>query len=91
MIAVANEAANGLMIENNEQSLTSYAQDLRITVTISVGFATELGKSVASMKSAKRQKQTSRTDIPGIRIKKAPYIQVRGLFLTQALRLHPGS
>ena len=47
LIAVANEAAivaaNGHMIENNEQSLDSYAQGLRLTVAISVGFAIVLG------------------------------------------------
>ncbi|MCP4392103.1 MAG: DUF1538 domain-containing protein, partial [Gammaproteobacteria bacterium] len=46
-IAVAHEAAivaaNGQMIENNEQSLASYAQGLRITVAVSVGFAIVLG------------------------------------------------
>lgn len=69
MIAVTNEVANGRMIENSEQSLAAYAQGLRITVAVSVGFAIVLGYSVASMTSAKRQKQTSRTE-PGIRIKK---------------------
>ena len=47
LIAVANEAAivaaNGHMIENSKQSLGSYAQGLRITVAISVGFAIVLG------------------------------------------------
>ena len=47
LIAVANEAAtvaaNGNMIENNEQSMSSYAFGLRITVAVSVGFAIVLG------------------------------------------------
>ena len=47
LIAVANEAAsvaaNGNMIENNEQSMLSYAFGLRITVAVSVGFAIVLG------------------------------------------------
>ncbi len=47
LIAVAKEAAivaaNGQMIENNKQSLDSYAQGLRVTVAISVGFAIVLG------------------------------------------------
>ncbi len=47
LIAVAREAAivaaNGQMIENSEQSLSSYAQGLRITVAVSVGFAIVLG------------------------------------------------
>lgn len=47
LIAVANEAAivaaNGQMIENSEQSLASYAQGLRFTVAVSVGFAIVIG------------------------------------------------
>jgi len=47
LIAVANEAAivaaNGNMIENSEQSMSSYAFGLRITVALSVGFAIVLG------------------------------------------------
>ncbi len=47
LIAVANEAATvaaiGNMIENNEQSMSSYAFGLRITVAVSVGFAIVLG------------------------------------------------
>ena len=47
LIAVANEAAyiaaNGNMIENSEQSMSSYAFGLRITVAVSVGFAIVLG------------------------------------------------
>jgi hypothetical protein len=47
LIAVANEAAlvaaNGRMIENSEQSIASYADGLRLTVAISVGFAIVLG------------------------------------------------
>jgi uncharacterized membrane protein (DUF2068 family) len=47
LIAVANEAAkvaaNGNMIENNQQSVSSYAFGLRITVAVSVGFAIVLG------------------------------------------------
>lgn len=47
LIAVANEAAkvaaNGNMIENNQQSISSYAFGLRITVAVSVGFAIVLG------------------------------------------------
>lgn len=47
LIAVANEAASvaaiGNMIENNEQSMSSYAFGLRITVAVSVGFAIVLG------------------------------------------------
>ncbi len=47
LIAVANEAANvaaiGNMIEDNEQSRSSYAFGLRITVAISVGFAILIG------------------------------------------------
>lgn len=47
LIAVANEAAyiaaNGNMIENTEQSMSSYAFGLRITVAVSVGFAIVLG------------------------------------------------
>lgn len=47
LIAVANEAATvaavGNMIENSEQSMSSYAFGLRITVAVSVGFAIVLG------------------------------------------------
>ena len=47
LIAVANEAAKvaaiGNMIENSEQSMSSYAFGLRITVAVSVGFAIVLG------------------------------------------------
>ncbi len=47
LIAVANEAAivaaGGNMIENSEQSMSSYAFGLRITVAVSVGFAIVLG------------------------------------------------
>ena len=47
LIAVANEAANvaaiGNMIENSEQSMSTYAFGLRITVAVSVGFAIVLG------------------------------------------------
>lgn len=47
LIAVANEAAiaaaEGQMIENSKQSLASYADGLRLTVAISVGFAIVLG------------------------------------------------
>ena len=47
LIAVANEAAyiaaNGNMIENSEQSMSSYAFGLRITVAVAVGFAIVLG------------------------------------------------
>ncbi len=47
LIAVANEAAivaaGGNMIEGSEQSMSSYAFGLRITVAVSVGFAIVLG------------------------------------------------
>jgi hypothetical protein len=47
LIAVANEAAtiaaSGNMIENSEQSMSSYAFGLRITVAVSVGFAIVIG------------------------------------------------
>jgi hypothetical protein len=47
LIAVANEAAivaaDGHMIENSAQSLAAYAQGLRVTVAVSVGFAIVLG------------------------------------------------
>ncbi len=47
LIAVADEAAKvaavGNMIENSEQSMSSYAFGLRITVAVSVGFAIVLG------------------------------------------------
>ncbi len=47
LLAVADEAAkvaaNGQMIENTEESRTSYAFGLRITVAVSVGFAIVLG------------------------------------------------
>ena len=47
LIAVAGEAAiiaaNGNMIENSEQSMESYAQGLRLTVAVSVGFAIVIG------------------------------------------------
>ena len=47
LIAVANEAAiiaaNGGMIEADEQSMASYAQGLRFTVALSVGFAIVIG------------------------------------------------
>jgi hypothetical protein len=47
LIAVADEAArvaaNGHMIENSEESRSSYAFGLRITVAVSVGFAILLG------------------------------------------------
>ncbi|MCP4981254.1 MAG: DUF1538 domain-containing protein [Gammaproteobacteria bacterium] len=47
LIAVANEAAkiaaDGGMIEANEQSMVSYAQGLRLTVALSVGFAIMIG------------------------------------------------
>ena len=47
LIAVANEAAyiaaNGNMLENTEQSMSSYAFGLRITVAVAVGFAIVLG------------------------------------------------
>ncbi len=47
LIAVANEAAkvaaNGNMIENNQQSISSYAFGMRMTVAVSVGFAIMLG------------------------------------------------
>ena len=47
LIAVANEAATvaavSNMIENSEQSMSSYAFGLRITVAVSVGFAIVLG------------------------------------------------
>lgn len=47
MIAVADEAAlvaaNGSMIENSEQAMAAYANGLRVTVAISVGFAIVLG------------------------------------------------
>jgi hypothetical protein len=47
LIAVAREAAivaaNGNMISNTEQSMASYAQGLRLTVAISVGFAIVIG------------------------------------------------
>ena len=47
LIAVANEAAfvaaNGHMIENSTDSMSSYAFGLRITVAVSVGFAIVLG------------------------------------------------
>jgi uncharacterized membrane protein (DUF2068 family) len=47
LIAVANEAAivaaGGSMIEDSEQSMSSYAFGLRITVAVSVGFAIVLG------------------------------------------------
>jgi len=47
LIAVANEAAfiaaNGQMIENSKDSMSSYAFGLRITVAVSVGFAIVLG------------------------------------------------
>ncbi len=47
LMAVANEAARvaatGLIIENNEASIASYALGLRITVAVSVGFAIVLG------------------------------------------------
>jgi uncharacterized membrane protein (DUF2068 family) len=47
LIAVANEAAivaaSGNMIGNSEQSMSSYAFGLRITVAVSVGFAIVLG------------------------------------------------
>ena len=47
LIAVADEAAlvaaNGSMIENSEQAMAAYANGLRVTVAISVGFAIVLG------------------------------------------------
>jgi len=47
LIAVASEAAivaaNGNMIENSQQSISSYAFGLRMTVAVSVGFAIVLG------------------------------------------------
>ena len=47
LIAVANEAAvvaaNGEMIEDNEEARQAYAFGLRITVAVSVGFAIVLG------------------------------------------------
>ena len=47
LIAVAAEAAlvaaNGGMIENSEQAMAAYANGLRVTVAISVGFAIVLG------------------------------------------------
>lgn len=47
LIAVSNEAAlvaaNGDMIEPNEESMASYAMGLRITVAISVGIAIVVG------------------------------------------------
>lgn len=47
LIAVANEAAvvaaNGNMIANNPESLSSYANGLRMTVAFSVGFSLILG------------------------------------------------
>jgi hypothetical protein len=47
LLAVANEAAkvaaNGNMIENNQQSISSYAFGMRMTVAVSVGFAIMLG------------------------------------------------
>lgn len=47
LIAVANEAAqiaaDGGMIEANEPSMASYAQGLRLTVALSVGFAIVIG------------------------------------------------
>jgi len=47
LIAVAGEAAkiaaNGGMIEANEDSMAAYAQGLRLTVALSVGFAIVIG------------------------------------------------